>query len=151
MYIPRYTKDKYDTSKVQIREDNYKDAVWISIKGAGSRSKILVGCIYRSGTRDTAIKYDHNLNAAMRDYSRKQGYQQKFLVGDFNLNSIVWNPAPILPSNINENSPEYLFVECLRDTFLHQHVTEPTRYREGQRPTLDDLLFSTDDTSIDNN
>ena len=25
---------------------------------------------------------------------------------------------------------------------MYQHITEPTRYREGNRPTLDDLLFS---------
>ena len=105
---------------------------------------------YRSGTRTTAVKHDHNLHAAIRDYSRQPGYQQKFLVGDFNMNSITWNPSPLLPSNINENSPEYLFVDCIRDTFLQQHVTEPTRYREGQRPTLDDLLFSTDDSSVEN-
>ena len=145
-----YIKEKYDTVKVAIDEDKYSDGVWVSIKGAGTRNKILLGCIYRSGTKATATQHDPDLHAAIRDFSRQVGYQQKYLVGDFNLNKITWDPSPIIPENANEASPECIFVDCVRDTFLHQHVFEPTRYREGQRPTLDDLLFSTDDTSVEN-
>ena len=42
------------------------------------------------------------------------------------------------------------FLECVRDTFLTQHVTEPTRYRLGNRPTCDDLIFSSCETDISN-
>ena len=72
----------------------------------------------------------------------------KIIVGDFNLNKITWSPDPELPALISENSAEYKFVECIRDTFMHQHITEPTRYREGNRPTCDDLLFSSYENNV---
>ena len=36
------------------------------------------------------------------------------------------------------------FVETLQDCFLYQHVTEPTRNREGEWSNLLDLVLSTD-------
>ena len=65
-------------------------------------------------------------------------------MGDFNLNHIVWNPEPSVPDGLDESAPERLFIDCLQDTYLHQHVTQPTRFREGQRPTCDDLILTTD-------
>ena len=149
-----YVKEKYDVDQVQCSNEEYKDAIWISIKSAGTTNKILVGCIYRSGTKTTAIELDPKLHSAIKDFSTKQGYDMKFLVGDFNLNNITWDPTPNIPDNLHETSPEYQFIEYigtrLFSTSTIQHVTEPTRYRERQRPTLDDLLFSTGDSSIEN-
>ena len=31
---------------------------------------------------------------------------------------------------------------------MYQHITEPTRYREGNRPTLDDPVFSSEQNSV---
>ena len=42
------------------------------------------------------------------------------------------------------------FVETLQDCFLYQHVTEPTRYREGEITNLLDLVLSTDEGMIQN-
>ena len=76
------------------------------------------------------------------------GYKRKIIMGDFNLNRIVWNPEPSVPDGLDENAPERLFIDCLQDTYLHQHVTQPTRFREGQRPTCDDLILTTDEGDI---
>ena len=54
----------------------------------------------------------------------------------------------ILPDGLDENAPERLFIDCLQDTYLHQHVTQPTRFREGLRPTCDDLILTTDEGDI---
>ena len=35
----------------------------------------------------------------------------------------------------------YLFLECLRDNFLHQLVDKPTRRRHGQNENILDLLI----------
>ena len=53
-----------------------------------------------------------------------------------------------MPPHQNENSPEVKFLECIRDSYLSQHITEPTRYRIGNVPTCDDLLFSSCETDI---
>ncbi len=34
------------------------------------------------------------------------------------------------------------FIDTLQDNFMYQHVDQPTRYRIGQTPTLDDLILS---------
>ena len=33
-------------------------------------------------------------------------------------------------------------MDCIRDYFLFQHITEPTRFIEGQNPTPYDLIFT---------
>ena len=85
----------------------------------------------------------------MRKASELTGYHSKIISGDFNLNKISWDPDPTTPDNLAPDSPEVKFVDCIRDTFLHQHITEPTRYRLGNRPTLDDLIFSTEENDIE--
>ena len=37
----------------------------------------------------------------------------------------------------------------IRDYFLFQHITEPTRFREGQNPTLDDLIFTNESEMLE--
>ena len=105
--------------------------------------------MYRSGTPAKALENDDEMYEMLKSISNLSGYQSKLLVGDFNLNKIKWTPDPELHTT-TEDSPEYKFVECIRDTFLVQHITKPTRYREGNTPTCDDLLFSSFENNISN-
>ena len=144
-----YVKTRFESSSIDIEQHKFKDSIWVSIKGSKARDKILVGCIYRSGTPTTAISNDDNLRTMMRTSSGLTGYHSKIIAGDFNLNQISWNPDPVTPDNLASDSPENSFVECIRDTYYHQHVTEPTRFRLGNRPTLDDLIFTTEENDIE--
>jgi hypothetical protein len=85
----------------------------------------------------------------MRNAAELKGYHSKIIAGDFNLNKILWDPDPIIPENLNPDSPEGKFADCIRDTFFHQHITEPTRFRLGNQPTLDDLIFSREENDIE--
>jgi hypothetical protein len=40
------------------------------------------------------------------------------------------------------------FLDCLRDAYLQQHVTEPTRGRQGQEPSTLDLIITPEDNSV---
>ena len=40
------------------------------------------------------------------------------------------------------------FIETLRDCFLYQNVTEPTRYRENQAHSLLDLIISNEEGTV---
>ena len=122
--------------------------MWLSIYGDDEKQKILLGCVYRSGTPTTAAKYDDNLNRMLISMTALPNYIQKYCVGDFNYNKIQWTPQPIPPSENSADTPEQRFVECIRDTYMYQHISEPTRYREGNRPTIDDLVFSSEANSI---
>ena len=44
-------------------------------------------------------------------------------------------------------SEEYRFIEAIRDTYMHQHVLEPTRGRDN--PTLLDLIFTNEEGIIE--
>ena len=54
-----------------------------------------------------------------------------------------------LPENIPSGSLTNTFVDCIRDYFLFQHITEPTRFRKGQNPTLDDLIFTNESEMLE--
>ena len=142
-----YVDNKFKSVEVKGKH-NYNDAVWVSIYGDNQQHKVLVGGVYRSGTPSTAIKYDENLNEMMTTMSNLPHYMQTYCFGDFNYNTIKWSPQPIPPNDKAADSPEFKFTECIRDTYMYQHITEPTRYREGNRPTLDDLVFSSEQNSI---
>jgi len=44
--------------------------------------------------------------------------------------------------------PEYRFKECLRDKYLYQTVTEPTRHRHGQNSNILDLVITNDENFV---
>ena len=93
------------------------------------------GCIYRSpNSHDTN---NESLNTLIYELDQvKSTY--KLLVGDFNLGSICWEDG------IASSTTESTFVYTLQDTYMTQHVTEPTRGRNGQEPSILDLIISND-------
>ena len=56
--------------------------------------------------------------------------------GDFNFKEID-GENEFLGGNHQRIS---VFMETIQDLFLKQHVTEPTRYRNGEEPSLLDLI-----------
>ena len=51
---------------------------------------------------------------------------------------------------ISMKSVEVKFIETVRDSFLHQHVTEVTRSRGNDNPSLIDLILSDEEMQISN-
>ena len=119
---------------------SFQDCTWVTLKGQDGTS-MLAGVIYRSGSPIKAIPLDLDLHS-MLAWAASTSYSHKVVVGDFNHPEIFWTPDPEVPEGINRESPARKFIECIHDAYFLQHITEPTRYREGQRPTLDDLLFT---------
>ena len=92
---------------------------------------------------------DTALHSTLR-WAATTNHSHKLILGDFNHPDITWTPNPELPDSISSSNPAQQFVDCVHDTFLLQHVMQPTRYREGQRPTLDDLIFTNEREMVDN-
>ena len=40
------------------------------------------------------------------------------------------------------------FLECVRDSYLFQHVTTPTQYRGGNVSSVLDLIFTNEDEMV---
>ena len=73
-------------------------------------------------------------------------YSHIVITGDFNLPDINWKhwaTKSVNPSNLN-----FKFVECLRDTFMFQHVSNPTRGRDTTNTNLLDLILSNEEDNI---
>ena len=49
-----------------------------------------------------------------------------------------------------ETHTSTLFLECLRDSFLYQHVKEPTRYRSQNVPSILDLILTNEESMVSN-
>jgi len=60
------------------------------------------------------------------------------IVGDFNYPNIDWSTTTTTKDNQHTSQK---CISTVRDVFLHQHVTEPTRYRHGQNPNVLDLIL----------
>lgn len=145
-----YVNNHFKSSSVTVPNHTFRDSITVKITGKNNLN-LLMQCLYRSGTPDTAVQHDDEMFKLLKETSTIPNYSKKIIVGDFNLNRISWSPDPsnpTLPTYISENSPEVKFLECIRDTFFVQHITEPTRFREGNNPTLDDLVLSSCETDI---
>ena len=71
----------------------------------------------------------------------QKGNFHMVVCGDFNYPEIDWENE-----HVNEASPViYPFIETIQGCFLHQHIFEPTRYRENQEPSLLDLVFTNEE------
>jgi len=92
---------------------------------------LLVGVFYRSPNYDI-VGYDNNnkLCQLITDVSSKHC----LLMGDFNFPHIDWHNHCVADSTSSECKE---FYQCIEDSFLSQHVLEPTR---GQ--SILDLVFT---------
>ncbi|KAK4307663.1 hypothetical protein Pmani_020588 [Petrolisthes manimaculis] len=107
--------------------NTYNDSVWII--GNGSRnSKLLIGCVYRSGSPEVALQYETNLHETLI-WTANTACSHKLIAGDFNHPGITWTPEPELPKRVNTRSPQSKFIECVRDSYLFQHGTEANRHQ----------------------
>ena len=68
------------------------------------------------------------------------------LTGDFNYKEIDRANEYVHPDKHHLQK----FMETLRDCYLHQHVTEATRYRENETPNLLDLILSNEEGTVQN-
>jgi hypothetical protein len=68
------------------------------------------------------------------------------IVGDFNLPQIQWVGGYAATGDNNDQIGPLL--KCLQEHSLYQTINFPARYREGQNPSLLDLLFVKDEEAI---
>ena len=66
--------------------------------------------------------------------------------GDFNFKEINWIDGSV---DANDMHPASKFYDTIQDLYLFQHVIKPTRYREGQEPSLLDLIFTNEEPMVD--
>ena len=78
------------------------------------------------------------INKSLENLSRRF-CSNLLVVGDFNYPKIDWEHYPTSSSPNDLNSK---FLECTRDCFFEQFISEPTRGRGSSQPTLIDLVLT---------
>ena len=139
-----YTKLSLTVRDIEIEEDLVKDHLWIEIVSVDT--PVLVGCIYRSPSKDStkessmasAVSVTQLISSACKINSNV------VIAGDFNYKEIDWEHEYAPPDKQHQT----FFLRGLQDCFLHQHVTEPTRYRENEVPNLLDLVLSSEEGMV---
>ena len=147
-----YAKDYLSVYSIENEATNkFKDSTWVELHA--TNDKILLGCVYRSGTPTKACSLDPDLHKAINHMSSLKEYAETVIVGDFNHPTIKWKSVEydfdhhIVPEPATSEHDRN-FIRCLEDSCLTQHVTKPTRYRKDQLPSLDDLILTKNSDTI---
>ena len=130
---------------VKISPVEFDEACIIEVRLA-DRDLLAFACLYRSPTRTrSSDKNNAMLNLLIKTISKDKKYSHKCFIGDFNFPTINWEnwTTPHI-----EESKEEKFLEAIRDSFLLQHVDEPTRCRGSDDPSLIDLIFTSEENQI---
>ena len=127
-----------------IETFRFNECVWCSVRLKGA-DNLLVGCIYRSPGNSSKENND-NLNRLLLEVSNKN-YSHILIAGDFNYKNIDWEN---MNCESSMESEEAIFLEIIKDTYLYQHIMQPTRYRESQQANILDLVLTNEEHMIDN-
>ena len=125
----------------------FDEACIVEIQLSG-KDLLAFACIYRSPSKaESPDENNGKLNELIKSISLDDKYTHRCFVGDFNLPTINWEnwTTPHL-----EDSKEELFLNALRDSFLHQHVSEPTRCRGTDDPSCVDLILTGEENQASN-
>ena len=106
-----YVKESIQAYEIKLeREADYDEAVWCKI--VSGNSKLTIGLVYRS----TNINEEDNkkIQNAIKEVSKGEC----IIMGDFNHGHIQWKSL--------ESAGDQQFLFLIQDSFLTQHVLEPT-------------------------
>ena len=117
------------------------ESVWCTVKLANS-DKLLIGCVYRSP--NSSVENDSAINQTIVEASALSN-SHLLVVGDFNHPELDWKTVSSHPNPIH---PASVFMECVRDSYLYQHVSEPTHYRPGCTPSTIDLVCTNEEGMV---
>ena len=135
-----YVKDYLAATKVSF-ECNFNDSVWCQIK-LKNNDKLVIGCVYRSP--NSTMENNQNLYQLLNIVNNSH-FSHLLIAGDFNCKEIDWKQHS---TSVNENHVSTQLLECIRDCFLYQHVTEHTRFRAGEVSSLLDLILTNEESMI---
>lgn len=121
---------------------SFEESVWCTI--STGQEKLLVGICYRSPT--SSALNNNRLLLDIREAMRLRGNQHLLLMGDFNYPTVDFSSGTV---DSADGSDASRFLEMVEDLFLVQNVTEFTRCRKGQVPSMLDYVFTEEENLVD--
>ena len=109
--------------------------------------RLLCGCIYRSQTDEKAETIENTTKGCRLIAEGEQcNNSHLFICGDFNYPSIDWENE-----YVDEKSSIITpFIETIQKCYLHQHIFQPTRFRDGDEPSLLDRVLTNEEGMVCN-
>lgn len=119
--------------------DEFDENVWCDVKTNNGR--MLVGCVYRSP--NSPKENNDKMCTALSKIAMNTSATQTVVVGDINLSDLQWKG-----SDRSASSKSLKFVDTFKESFLTQHVDQPTHFRPDCQPTTIDLVLTSHDEVI---
>ena len=138
-----YASDQLLVAEISFPGNSFSEQIWLRVRLSGN-DVLQLGCIYRSPSSEDANS--QQLCALLKEVMDAQA-SHLLIVGDFNFGDIDWETGR---SSATETHMSHQFIEAVQDSFLHQHVQSPTRYRLGQVPHILDLVLTNEEGMVSN-
>jgi hypothetical protein len=122
--------------------DSVLEALYVELN-FGDKKTMCFCSIYRSPNSDR--ENNDNMLTFIKELVNKN-YSSLVIAGDFNLSAINWATPRC---TAGENSVDFKFFEMFKDCYLTQHVINPTRGRGSDRPSLVDLVLTSNPECVD--
>ena len=142
--ICAYVRLGIHATEIHFTASQFREQIWLQIKLRGS-DRLLVGCIYRSPSGDPHLSVQ--ALAELFHIVRASNPSHLVIAGDFNLPQIDWS-LPFCPAP--DTHYAHRFLTAVQDCLLFQHVTCPTRYRDGFLPSVLDLVLTNEEGMLTN-
>ena len=127
-------------TSMQVDTPNIRDVVTCKIYGI-SPLPLLVCNVYRSPRSDA--EEDTHIHNHISEILQEPSCGS-IICGDFNHPGVDWD------SYSSPNPVSRVFLDCIQENFLTQHVCENTRIREGQCDSLQDLILTDKESLVSN-
>lgn len=130
-----YVHEGYEITTIQ--QGNHYQAVEVKVS---KQETVKLYCFYRSpsSSDEENTRFNDELHKVANDATGNI-----IITGDFNLPNTEWNTM------YSNNKAENECVEVMKNCFLKQHVTIPTRHRAGQTSNILDLILTLDANLVD--
>lgn len=138
--VALFAKKTLKASLCEHLVSNFEESIFVECQSGGE--KLRVGVIYRSPS--SGMINNNKLNDLISE-ATSDNPDNLLILGDFNFKEIDW---PNGRANTLPGHPAYKFLSTCKNVFLIQNQTEPTRYRDGQEPSLLDLVLTNRDDII---
>ena len=129
--------------EIYFQGSAFREHLWVELPLEGSDS-LLIGCLYRSPS--SSQQNAEELNETLR-HACSLNHSHLLMVGDLNMPQIDWSTSY---STAPEDHFSHTFIQTSQDCFLQQHVSQPTRLRQGNIPSTLDLVFSNEEGMVQN-
>ena len=134
-----YVISHIPATEISFTKPSRTEHLWIRI-GLQGTDQLIAGCIYRSPSGDAKQSVEEL--AYLFQVVLASNPSHLLICGDFNIPQINW---ALNFCDSPDSHFAHKFLNIVHECLLFQHVTAPTRYREGRSPSLLDLLFTNEE------